>query len=175
MIYIVSGMPRSGTSMMMRALHAGGIPVPEITHDSEHMELPRTVLDCGIDGFYDNKLVKVFGNRIDVLRDLATYRVIYMLRDPEHILESYWRKWPHGAPGVDFPKTVKPLQTLQTDALAAWMKRPNVDLLPLDYAAVIEDPDIFMEGISHKGFPIEPSEAAKSIILGAKDKIILSH
>ena len=28
-IYIISGLPRSGTSMLMQALHAGGLPVAE--------------------------------------------------------------------------------------------------------------------------------------------------
>lgn len=161
--------------MMMKSLHAGGIPVPEITLDSEYMELPQTVLDCGIDGFYDGKLVKVFGNRIEVLRDLPTYYVTYMLREPEAILESYYRKFPHGAPGVDFPKTTRPLHRLQVDALKAWIERPNVNLIPLDYKEVVENPDVFMAALRKRGWPIDVEEATKSIQLGQKKIILTSH
>lgn len=175
MIFTVSGLPRCGTSMMMRALHAGGIPVPEITLDSEYMELPRSVIDVGIDNFYDGKLVKIFANRIDVLREMCDYSTIFMLRDPEDILDSYWARYPHGAPGVDFPKEKGLVHKLQVHTLKAWMDRPNIDVVPLDYDDVVKHPDIFMQGLRSRGWPINPNAAYKNIMLGATNKIIVPH
>jgi hypothetical protein len=97
-ISIVSGVPRSGTSMMMRILEAGGLPV--ITDETRRPD------EDNPNGYYEFEEVKKIkddsswipncrGKAIKMVSDLLwylpaneKYRVIFMLRDMEEILAS---------------------------------------------------------------------------------------
>ena len=108
MIYIVSGMPRSGTTCMMRALEAGGMTVassPErdqmaAVHADEHYqpnpdsklyEVPlREYGNVDFPLAYQDKVIKVMLWGLDSLAvNPDGYRVVIMRRDPEEIRQSY--------------------------------------------------------------------------------------
>jgi hypothetical protein len=98
MIYIVSGLPRSGTSMMMKMLEAGGLPV---LIDKNN---PSTELNPG--GPYAYELTKTLGNDSNWLKDAegkavkiiapllrhlpkeSQYKIIFMERDVDETLVS---------------------------------------------------------------------------------------
>lgn len=97
-ITIVSGLPRSGTSMMMKMLEAGGIP--PLTDEE------RTADEDNPKGYYEFERVKQLPHDTDwlpdaegkavkmvftLLHDLPsdyTYRIIFMRRKMEEILAS---------------------------------------------------------------------------------------
>ena len=108
MIYIVSGFFRSGTSMMMQALEAGGLPVyysrardefNERNTDAAHRPNPVSLFepsatDLDEPGFqrrHDGKAVKVLIGWPLAIHD--DYRVVVMRRDPGAIIESYERNF----------------------------------------------------------------------------------
>ena len=98
-IYIVSGLPRSGTSMMMKMLEAGGLSV--LTDNI------RTADDDNLQGYYEfervkamkegdtawveeaqGKVVKVISALLEHLPAGCQYKIIFMEREMMEILAS---------------------------------------------------------------------------------------
>lgn len=98
-IVIVSGLPRSGTSMMMKMLDAGGIPpltdnIREADQDNPkgYYEYERAKkLKDGDDAWLpdaEGKAVKIISALLPHLPDTYEYRVIFMRRAMPEILAS---------------------------------------------------------------------------------------
>ena len=99
-VYVVSGLPRSGTSMMMRMLEAGGIApftdgerTPDVDNPEGYYEYER-VKDLEKDADTSwvrqarGKALKVISLLLRSLPDDNAYRVIYMRRHLDEILRS---------------------------------------------------------------------------------------
>ncbi|MCA9236699.1 MAG: sulfotransferase domain-containing protein, partial [Planctomycetales bacterium] len=150
-IIVVSGLPRSGTSLMMQMLAAGGIPVAT---DGQ-----RTADDDNPRGYYEFERVKalsrdaawlpeVRGQAIKIVSQLLfalptteTYRVILMRRDLEEILASQTTMLARsGRVGGDAAKVCSAFAS-HLSRLDDWLPlQSHITALPLDYAAVIVDP-----------------------------------
>jgi hypothetical protein len=98
-ITIVSGLPRSGTSMMMKMLEAGGLPllidntrIPDEDNPTGYYEFePVKKLDQGnFDWLADaqGKALKVIAALLAHLPSTFTYQIIFMRRDMYEILAS---------------------------------------------------------------------------------------
>ncbi len=98
--YIVSGLERSGTSMMMQILYRGGMDVafdekrkPDDNNPKGYFELEGgKVINRLMDGSfpmekYDEKVIKVTAYGLKFLPP-GEYRIIYMTRNIEEILAS---------------------------------------------------------------------------------------
>lgn len=152
-ITIVSGLPRSGTSMMMQMLEAGG--VPPLTDALRHADAdnPR--------GYYEFEPVKrtrqdpawvadAPGRAIKVvhvlLRDLPAdhdYRVILMRRRMAQVLASQQTMLQRqGRRGADLPPArLAEVFESQMRQTGQWLDaQPNFAVLPIDYGALIADP-----------------------------------
>jgi hypothetical protein len=100
-ITIVSGLPRSGTSMMMRMLEAGGLPplvdgIREADDDNPlgYYEFERVKKVKEDQGWLDDargKVVKMVSTLLVDLPPRQTYRVVFMRRRLEEILASQRR------------------------------------------------------------------------------------
>ena len=107
MIPVVSGMPRTGTSMMMKAGQAGGLEVAyddvqdkrlgswgdadwQLQHgESVYEPGPKMFAEWDWPLAYDGKLIKVmFGGLARLAPNPDGYRYVFMLRDPEEIFQS---------------------------------------------------------------------------------------
>ena len=153
-ITIVSGLPRSGTSMMMKMLEAGGIP--PITDNL------RTADDDNPRGYYEyervrnlpegdkawvaeaqGKTVKVISALLEHLPPGYTYRVIFMRREMGEILASQKQMLIRSDKPTDKVSDDK-LAEIYTNHLAkvaAWMEaQPGVAVLYIDYNAMLRDP-----------------------------------
>ncbi|MFW6142521.1 MAG: sulfotransferase [Candidatus Saliniplasma sp.] len=97
-IAVVSGLPRSGTSMMMKMLEMGGIP-PLTDHEREanidnpkgYYEFERVKKLPDDTGWLEEakgKAVKVLAELIKHLPEGYEYKVIFMERHLEEIIES---------------------------------------------------------------------------------------
>ena len=98
-VVVVSGLPRSGTSMMMKMLAEGGL---SIVTDSEReadednpngyfeIELSKKLKDGVVDWIYDapGKVVKVISYLLEFLPADLTYDIIFMDREIPEILAS---------------------------------------------------------------------------------------
>jgi hypothetical protein len=80
MITIVSGLPRSGTSLMMQMLVAGGMTALTDGERAADADNPR--------GYLEGKVVKVISRLLLSLPPSHEYRVIFMRRPMSEVLAS---------------------------------------------------------------------------------------
>ena len=154
-IVIVSGLPRSGTSMLMKMLEAGGMQimtdserVADIDNPKGYFEYERVKdLEKESDKSYiregRGKVLKVISFLIKDLPDDNDYRVIFMRRNLDEVLASQ-------------NKMIQRLGTEDSTAAEEAMKeayrndivrtrllcknRPNFELIEINYRNTIEDP-----------------------------------
>jgi hypothetical protein len=99
-VVVVSGLPRSGTSMMMKMLEAGGIPVwmdgvrtADDQNPKGYYELERVKeLDKGLDKSWvregRGRAVKVISSLLQHLPATNNYQVLFMSRSIHEVLDS---------------------------------------------------------------------------------------
>ncbi len=152
-VTIVSGLPRSGTSMLMQMLAAGGLPVmtdelrrPDEDNSAGYYELEavkRTKQDSGWLDAAVGRAVKVI---YLLLRDLPAtrqYRVLFMRRRLSEVVASQQvmlvRRGERGA-GLPADELSAIFQR-QLNEIEDWLAgQPNFDVLYVDHRDVIEDP-----------------------------------
>ncbi len=155
-IVVVSGLPRSGTSMLMNMLDAGGMEimtdserVADIDNPKGYFEYERVKdLEKETDKSYvregRGKVLKVICFLIKDLPDDNDYRVIFMRRDLEEVLASQ-------------NKMIQRLGTEDSTAAEEAMKeayrndivrtrllcknRPNFELIEVHYKNTVEEPN----------------------------------
>jgi hypothetical protein len=150
---VVSGLPRSGTSLMMQMLAAGGIPVlsdglraPDEDNPRGYLEyepVKATKRDNSWVAAGQGKAVKVVHA---LLRDLPAayqYRVILMRRPLAQVVASQRAMLERlGRSGARIPdETLASLLGAQLNSVAEWLRtQPNFRLLELEYYACISHP-----------------------------------
>lgn len=154
-VIVVSGLPRSGTSMMMRMLDVGGLEVmtdgirePNADNPKGYYEFERVKkLPEGDTAWLDGargKVVKVIAALLQHLPDPYEYRVLMMRRKMDEILASQRRMLVRR--GED-PDTVddEEMARLFEKHLAQvydWMRRQdNVRFLDVDYNVMLSGPE----------------------------------
>ncbi len=152
-ITVVSGLPRSGTSMMMKMLDAGGIPpitdglrVADTDNPKGYYEFERVKkLDKGDTAWLPDALgksVKIISALLVHLPPAYTYRVLFMRRDLDEVLASQAKMLERRQEkqAVDDNK-MKDLFTKHVRQVEAWMqKQANLTYLDVDYSALVRDP-----------------------------------
>lgn len=153
-IYVVSGLPRSGTSMMMKMLEAGGIPpmTDEIrTADEDnpkgYYEFERVKqMDKGDTAWVANasgKVVKVISALLKHLPREYHYRIIFVRRNMSEILASQRKmlvRRNEDPNKMDDAKMAALFEKHLAD-VQAWLKeQPNIEVLYVHYADVLADP-----------------------------------
>lgn len=160
-ITVVSGLPRSGTSMAMKMLEAGGIPPL-----TDHL---RTADSDNPKGYYEFERVKKLkdgdvawlpeaqGKSVKIIAALLTYlpsdyeyRVLFMRRKVDEILASQAKMLENRGEEskVDDP-TMANLFKKHLQQVRAWMNsQPNLIYLDLDYNAMLADPEPYVRQIN---------------------------
>lgn len=172
MIWIVSGIPRSGTSMMMQALIAGGMSAAfdpdrdaHVAHFEDahykanpcgQFEIPWSdYQSAGFAATYDAQLVKVFHWGLVSLPPWE-YRIVCMMRDPAEIQAS--------ANALLRPQQIDArwpdLEQQLCNTFERLGDRDDMDLVCCDYAATIQDPVLAFAQLRDRGWPLDPVRAA---------------
>lgn len=151
-VVVVSGLPRSGTSMMMQMLAAGGLTifsdgerVPDENNPKGYYEVDlakglakknRWVHDC------DGQVVKVVAPLIRYLPQSVDYKVIFMQRPIEEIVRSQSRMLGRLGKETSDLADEQMAAIMRNDAHAAGslLSIHKHAVLPLQYADVIADP-----------------------------------
>jgi len=152
-ITIVSGLPRSGTSMMMQALDAGGLPiltdhVREKDEDNpkgyfEFEPAKRTKKDPSWVSRAQGKAVKIIYRLVYDLPDEYVYRIIFMCREMGEVLASQKKMLKRsGRSGADVgDEILAELFTKQLSELKSWVEgRDNFLMLEINYKDIISQP-----------------------------------
>jgi predicted AlkP superfamily phosphohydrolase/phosphomutase/tetratricopeptide (TPR) repeat protein len=150
---LVSGLPRSGTSLMMQMLRAGGM---ELMHDDK-----RSADEDNLEGYWEwedvkslkknpriieraeGKVIKVISALLPQLPPRHRYRIIFMKRPVEQVVESQWTMLARYGqkPRSEKDHLIRTQQTHLEQTLARLRQRADVDLIEIDYPALVADPD----------------------------------
>jgi tetratricopeptide (TPR) repeat protein len=149
---IVSGLPRSGTSLMMQILQAGGLPLmtdakrladednPEGYYEWEEIKKlpknPRLIEPAA------GKAVKVISALLPNLPGKHRYKILYMLRPTAQVVDSQWAML---ARQGKLPKSEKPhlIEAQESHSLQireVLKKSDRVELLEISFPDLIANP-----------------------------------
>jgi hypothetical protein len=162
-IVIVSGLPRSGTSMMMKMLEAGGITVltdkirvADHNNPNGYYEFERVKqLKDGDFAWLEEakgKVVKIITALITYLPDDYHYKLIFMQRDLLEILASQRKMLGRlGKPEdkVDDRQMAKIYQEHLRN-VETWLEgKPNIEMITISYNQMFENPADLIQEINH--------------------------
>ena len=153
-VTIVSGLPRSGTSMMMKMLEAGGVPImtdavrqADIDNPKGYFEYERVKhLEKETDKSYiregRGKALKVISFLLKDLPDDCFYRVIFMRRHLDEVIASQNRMLDRrGEDAIDERETMAEAYRNHLAAVKIMVRtRPNFAMLELRYDEAVADP-----------------------------------
>jgi len=159
-IVIVSGLPRSGTSMMMKMLAEGGLPIltdevrgADDDNPNGYFEL-ETVRKLKEGNFAwlkeaDGKVVKVISALLENLPQQYSYKIIFMERALKEVLASQKKMLDHrGTISKVSDEEMEQQLHKHLSAIRPWLVRqPNIDVLYVNYNALISKPELFCERI----------------------------
>ena len=161
-VVIVSGLPRSGTSMMMKVLEAGGLPVlidglraadpdnPEGYYEFERVK----ELDKGDSAWVaetQGKAVKVISALLEYLPADYQYRVIFMHRNIEEVLNSQRKMLARRGEDVEAVNDAEmaDLFAKHVTKIKQWLRRqPNFAVLDVDYNEMMQTPESYIRMIN---------------------------
>jgi hypothetical protein len=160
-VIIVSGLPRSGTSMMMRMLEAGGIDVlvdhirkPNEDNPKGYYEFERVKkLPEGDIAWLNSargRVVKIIAALLQHLPAMYTYKVLFMRRDIDEILASQKQMLVRRGQETDKVDDAEMAQLFEHHLVEvyAWMdQQSNLSYFDVNYNAVLADPQPIAEQI----------------------------
>jgi hypothetical protein len=154
MIVIVSGLPRSGTSLMMQMLHAGGMPLlidelrpADADNPNGYWEY-EPVKSLQKDNSWmhqaEGKAVKVVSALLQYLPPQHTYKIIFMQRPMQEVLASQSvmleRRGEQGGKATD--QTLGTVFTQHLDRTERWLAmQKHMTVLPVNHHETIADPE----------------------------------
>jgi hypothetical protein len=151
-IIIVSGLPRSGTSMMMQILDASGVEVVTDNLRTADADNPR--------GYYEFEKVKqvkrdaswlpgIRGKAVKMVSQLLLdlpptehYRVVFMERDFAEMLDSQERMLRRLGREAAPRETIIPAYSAHLERVHQWLQlQPHIAVLRVGYKALVERPE----------------------------------
>jgi hypothetical protein len=152
-IVVVSGLPRSGTSMVMKMLEAGGLSLvtdgvrsadednPKGYYEDERVKNLRVDQDRTWLRQCRGRAVKVISYLLKTLPADNNYKVLFMERSLKEIVASQSKMLGRRGETSDTPEEhVMELLRQDLDAARFFLRRAHFDLLELQYKEVLEHP-----------------------------------
>jgi predicted AlkP superfamily phosphohydrolase/phosphomutase/tetratricopeptide (TPR) repeat protein len=150
---IVSGLPRSGTSLMMQMLRSSGI---DLMHDDK-----READEDNLEGYWEwedvktlrknprlieqaeGKAIKVISALLPVLPPQHQYKIIFMKRPVSEIVDSQWAMLARQGqkPRAEKEHLIQTQQTHMEQTLAQLRQKKNVTLIEIDYPTLVAHPN----------------------------------
>lgn len=153
MITIVSGLPRSGTSLMMQMLEAGGMDVladgvrqPDGGNPKgyyEYDKVKRLEADASWLAEAEGKVLKVVSFLLRSLPATFRYQVVFMERDLEEVLASQ-RELLHrlGNDGADDEARMRRSFERHLNGIRTWLETAHhMDVVDCDYNRLLREPE----------------------------------
>ena len=154
---IVSGLPRSGTSLMMQILQAGGLPLmtdakrladednPEGYYEWEEIKKlaknPRLIEPAA------GKAVKVVSALLPSLPGKHRYKILYMVRPTAQVVDSQWAMLARQGKMPKSEKThlIEVQESHSRQIREVLKKSDRVELLEIDFPSLITNPQSILE------------------------------
>ena len=161
-VVIVSGLPRSGTSMMMKMLEAGGLPIltdnlreADANNPKGYYEFERVknMKDGDLAWMPEavGKVVKIVTGLITYLPPEFKYKIVFMRRDLKEILSSQKKMLGRLGKGDDNIPDDKMAKTYEErlKQVKGWLVRQaNIETLYVDYNVMVNDPTESLQKVS---------------------------
>lgn len=178
-IYIVTSLHRSGSSMMMRCLEAGGMEVvcdKSVDHDLDaefgsdgyapnpngYYQMPGDIFENG--NLLERLNGKVMKMYLDILNQLpvAKYKIIFMKRNRQEILASMAKM--SGGKHLGYEQTnVENDTVFLAEKKSQFSTRPDFQFIEVDYATLVKNPQDSFTKIKDFGFPIDIEKASSMV------------
>ncbi len=153
-ITIVSGLPRSGTSMMMKMLEAGGMEIltdnlrkADVDNPKGYYELEKVKKikeDSSWLEAVHGKVFKMISMLLYHLPKGERYRIIFMMRDMDEILASQRKMLERRRPdeAAKFKEErARQLYAKHLEDIGAWFeKQAHMDVIYINYNELIKEP-----------------------------------
>jgi hypothetical protein len=147
---IVSGLPRSGTSMMMKMLEAGGVPIMTDSVRTADVDNPKGYYEYervkDLDKSYiregRGKALKVISWLLKDLPDDNRYRIVFMRRDLGEVIASQNKMLEHRGEvdNSDDRMMVDAYMNHLASVRILARKRSNFEMLEVRYDTAVKDP-----------------------------------
>lgn len=161
-VTVVSGLPRSGTSMMMQILNAGGMQIvtdEQRTADDDNprgyyeLERVKKMKDGDVRWVNDanGKVIKVISALLEYLPKDLEYRVIFMQRKMDEILASQKQMLVRRGEPTDKASdaTLADLFTRHLQKVEAWLAvQKNMQVLYIQYDELLANPQAHVEALA---------------------------
>ncbi len=171
--YIVSGLERSGTSLMMQMLHSGGLPIgydqsrPADEHNPKgYYELAGgKIISRLMDGTFDlvgygGRIIKITAYGLKFLPE-RRYKVVYMQRNMDEVVRSMSKM---GAPAEDVEKERRLLRKLDDVTLRLMKLRDDIEFIKVSHHELLTNPTTEMERVARfLGRDFDFDEAAAQV------------
>lgn len=152
-IVVVSGLPRSGTSLMMQMLDAGGLH-PLTDHErladednpKGYYEFERVKAlkdgDVGWVAQAQGKAIKIISALLEYLPSNQRYKVVFMRREIAEILASQHKMLERrGESSTVDDEQMAQMYRRHLSSVEAWLAaQDNIDILFVPYAQLLNDP-----------------------------------
>ena len=176
--YLILNVHRSGSSMLMRCLEAGGLdPVYDRSSDTMNHSAPTDYVP-NPNGFYQfngeitpafydqykGKLIKC-PIRQSLNLPLGKYKVILLKRNPEEIRKSMASWTPFDSWGPD--EVITYFYDEYMDALKSkLLERGDMEITEVNYKDIVKSPQEVFEFIQSSGWEIDPEKCAAMVDSG---------
>jgi hypothetical protein len=161
MITVVSGLPRSGTSLMMQMLHAGGLPVLSDGERPPDTDNPRGYLEWerikqlpkepSLISEAEGKVVKVISHLLQSLPNGHEYKIVFMQRPLPEVVKSQDEMWRRRG-NADLVTDTSPIEEAFQRHLievSKWLAgKANMQVSRTHYHRVLREPRAVSEEIS---------------------------
>ncbi len=156
---VVSGIPRSGTSLMMRMLELGGMPVLTDLVRGADIDNPRGYYEYeAVKGLKQDaswvarscgKAVKMVYLLVYDLPPNVEYRILFMHRNLDEVLASQKVMLDRlGKPTSIADAKMASLFRNHIGKFAVWAKeRPNIQVLDVNYNDMVANPGLIVAGV----------------------------
>lgn len=177
-IVVVSGLPRTGTSLMMKMLAAGGIPAltdhiraADLDNPNGYFEYERVKKlpegDFEWLSLAHGKVVKVISALLQYLPGEHRYRVVFMRRRLTEVLQSQRLMLVNNGLFQDGKSDAEILALYEKHLLRLemWLAtQPNFETLFIDYNMLVENPQpVIHEVRSFLGTHLSDAEMLKAV------------
>ncbi len=162
MIYIVSGLPCSGSSLVVKMLHAGGMSVFVDQPENPEDDLFKRSLDWNSFEYLarfpevirkaEGKVVRLYSMYLYNLPPQNAYRVLYINRDLQEIADA-GHAISHDNPQAMFLRVTQKAFLLgaHRQRVKNWMaERENIEFLNLHFAHMVTDP--YLQSLKIRNF-----------------------
>ncbi len=173
-VIVVSGLPRSGTSMMMKMLAEGGLPIltdaiREADNDNPNgyyefepvKKLPEGQTEWLADA--NHKAVKIISALLEHLPANYRYKIVFMEREPGEILASQQKMLVHRSQKSEVSDAEMQEQFQKhLAAIKYWLARqPNMDVMYVNYNKMMAGPEDYCQAVAN--FIAVPVDVSKML------------